>query len=305
MPIFVQIFKMQFLSYLLVYPLLWLFSLLPFRILYLIADGMYYLIYYVIGYRKQVVFDNLKLVFPEKTEQGRIAIAKKFYRHFIDIFVVEMVKSFTMSKKEMTERNQIKNVDILRKLGNQKKSAILLGAHYANWEWIFVLNDLIEGHGYGVYKKIKNKYFDEKIRITRARFNTTLVPTKEIFNLVDQNHKNRILSVYGFLSDQSPRLQKAFYWDHFLGVKVPVYTGVEVLAKKYDLPIVFFKTKKIKRGYYETTLSLLTDAPGSFKDYDLSSEYLRAVEKMVYEAPEYYLWTHKRFKHKDSLRKDA
>ncbi|MCB0473515.1 MAG: lipid A biosynthesis acyltransferase [Flavobacteriaceae bacterium] len=294
---------MQFLGYLLVYPLLWLFSLLPFRILYLIADGLFYLLYYVFGYRKQVVFDNLKLVFREKAEQERTAIAKKFYRHFIDIFGVEMIKSFSISKKEIKRRYKIQNIEVIHQLEAAGKSCILLGAHYANWEWVLSLNDYIKINGYGIYKKLKNPYLDKKICETRSRFNTTLVPTKEIFSLVDHNQKNHIQSLYGFLSDQSPRVQKAYYWDHFLGVKVPVYTGVEVLAKKYDLPIVFFKTKKIKRGFYETTLSLLTDKPGSFKDYDLSSAYLREVEKMVYEAPEYYLWTHKRFKHKDSIPK--
>ena len=289
---------MQFLVFILIYPLIWLLSILPLRVLHFISDCFYYLLYYVIRYRKKIVIGNLKLAFPEKSEREIIIIAKKFYSHFVDI-IIEMIKSFTISKKEIAQRYKAVNIDVLRHLESQDKSAIFLGAHYANWEWVFAINLLVKFNGYAVYKKLKNSFFDRKIRQTRGRFSTKLVPTKEVFSLIEENFNNHKLSLYGFLGDQSPKINKTHYWSEFLGIKVPVHTGVELLSKKYDLPIVFFKTKRIKRGYYESTIKLLTDKPQKFEDYQLTDMFLREVENQIREAPEYYLWTHKRFKHKD------
>ncbi|PID71293.1 MAG: lipid A biosynthesis acyltransferase [Flavobacteriales bacterium] len=288
---------MQFLVFVLVYPLIWLISLLPMRILYVISDGIYYLLYYVIRYRKKVVFDNIKTAFPTKSNMEITQISKKFYHHFVDIFI-EMIKSFTISKKELQKRYVFENLEVLKKLENKGRSSILLGAHYANWEWIFILNAHINFNAYAIYKKIRNKYFDAKVRATRGRFNTHLIPTKKTFKLIEHNTKSNILSLYGFLGDQSPKKQSAHHWGKFLGVQVPIYTGVEFMAKKYDLPIVYFKTEKIRRGYYKNTLKLLTAEPRQWKDYDITDLFLRHVEEQIYKEPQYYFWTHKRFKHK-------
>jgi len=291
---------MQFLVFLLVYPLIWIFSILPLRILYIFSDGIYYLLYYIIGYRKKTVYNNLKLVFPKKSELEIQKIAKKFYRHFIDIFI-EMIKSFTISEKEISKRYRFKNIEVLQQLELQKRSGILLGAHYGNWEWIFILNVKIKYNGYAIYKKIKNIYLDKKIRSTRGRFNTNLIPTKETFSLLEHNTKENILSLYGFLGDQSPKADKAHYWSEFLGIHVPIYTGAEMLAKKHNLAVSIFLTKKIKRGYYETTLELITDQPTTFEDYEITDIFLEKVEQQIMMAPEFYFWTHKRFKHKKPL----
>jgi len=271
--------------------------MLPFRILYFFSDLIYYLIYYIIGYRKKVVFGNLKLVFPEKSEKEITSIAKKFYRHFIDVFGVEMIKSFTMPKKEMMKRYKGINLELLDQFHDEGKSAIIIGAHYANWEWIFNFNLLIKYDAYAVFKRLKNKYFDKKVRETRGRFNTTLISTKETFAVINKNSETDKVSLFGFISDQTPRLDKAQYWSEFLGVRVPIQIGAEVLAKKHNLALTFYDTRKIKRGYYECTIRLLTSCPNDFKDYELTELYLREVEKQIKNAPEYYLWTHKRFKH--------
>jgi len=271
--------------------------MLPFRVLYFFSDIIYYILYYIVGYRKKVVFGNLKLAFPEKSEKEITTIAKKFYHHFVDVFGVEMIKSFTMSTKEMAKRYQGINIEIFDKLYDQGRSSIVVGAHHANWEWIFNFNVLIKYNVYAVFKKLKNPYFDKKIRETRGRFNTTLISTKETFAVVKKNSETNTTSLFGFISDQTPRLGKAQYWSEFLGVRVPMQIGVEVLAKKYDLAVIFYDAKKIKRGYYECTLRLLTDSPKDFKDYELTDLYFREVEKQIKNAPEHYLWTHKRFKH--------
>ncbi|MDY7393623.1 lipid A biosynthesis acyltransferase [Aureibaculum sp. 2210JD6-5] len=289
---------MQFLSFILIYPFIWLLSILPFRVLHFISDGFYYLLYYVVGYRKKVVFDNLKLAFPEKTDKEITRIAKKSYRHFVDVFV-EIIKLFTISEKQLLKRYKIGNIEILKALEREHRSSILMGGHYANWEWVFLLNTKIKFNGYAVYKKINNRYFDKKIIETRGRFNTNLVNTKNVFSVITKNNKENKLSLYGFLADQSPQVHKTHYWSHFLGVdNLPVHTGAELLAKKHDFPIVFFKTKRVKRGYYEVNFEMITKEPRSFKDYDITDIYLRKVEEQIKEAPEYYFWTHKRFKHR-------
>ncbi len=288
---------MQFLIFILVYPFIWLFSILPFRVLYFISDCFYYLTYYVVGYRKKTVIYNLKLAFPEKSDEEIKVITKKSYRHFMDVFV-EMMKAFTISKKSMLKRYKFTNIELLKEFENNDKSVLLLGSHYANWEWVFCLNLFIKYNAYGVIKKLKNSYFDKKIRQTRGRYQTKIVSTKEIFNIIDANTKNNIPSIYGFLGDQSPKVNKTYHWSNFLGVHAPIITGSEMLAKKHNLTVIMFRTKKVKRGHYETTFKLLAENPSDFKDYDITDNYLRELEKSIYKAPEYYFWTHKRFKHK-------
>jgi KDO2-lipid IV(A) lauroyltransferase len=293
---------MNLLVYILVYPFIWFLSILPFRILYIISDGVYFLLYYVIGYRKKVVYDNLKLALPKKSEAELLAIRKQFYHHFVDIFI-EMIKSFTISEKEVNKRYTYTNIELLSDLYKDGKSLILLASHYANWEWMVSLSSKINYKSYAAFTKISNSYFNNKIKKTRARFGLELKETWKVILEVNNNHKNNIQSIYGLLSDQSPQVQKTHYWNNFLGVKVPIHTGTEMLAKKYDLNVVYIATKKIKRGYYESTFNLITTEPKKYADYEITDIYLRQLEAQIYEEPAYYFWTHKRFKHKDKAPK--
>ncbi len=289
---------MNFIVYILVYPLVWLFSILPFRILYMVSDGIYALLYYIIGYRKKVVLYNLKLAFPNKPEEEILAIRKKFYHHFVDMFM-EMIKSFTVSKEEVYKRYKYTNVELLNEMHKDGKSAILMGPHYANWEWIMSIDTFVGYKGYAAYTKVNNKYFNKKIINSREKFGTHLMQTSKIITEIQDNKKNNIQSMYGLLSDQSPQVHKTHYWREFFGIKVPVHTGGEMLAKKYDLNIVYMNVKKKKRGYYETTFSLITTDASKHPDYELTDIFIDKVEKQVRNKPEYYFWTHKRFKHKD------
>ncbi len=294
---------MQFIIYILVYPIIWLISILPFSILYLISDFFYILIYYIFGYRKKVVLDNLILAFPEKKLDELKKIRKKFYHHFIDIFV-EMIKSFTISEKNLKRRYTFNNIELIQNLEKKGKSIVLMGAHYANWEWVFIMNKYVSCKGVAAYSKIENKYFDKAIRKSRGRFGTILVRTSKLIELLDFNKKNNITAIYGLLSDQSPMVQKTKYWNTFLGVTVPIHTGAEYLAKKNNFAVVMIKTSKLKRGYYTSEFKLLTENPKNYKNYDITDMFLREVESQIYSAPEYYFWTHNRFKHKDKAPKD-
>ncbi|WP_367770450.1 lipid A biosynthesis acyltransferase [Flavobacterium sp. WC2421] len=288
---------MQFLIFIIAYPLLWLLSILPFRIFYLLSDAIYFLIYYIIGYRKKTVRENLAMALPNLSDEERLVIEKKSYRHMCDMFM-EMIKTMTISSKEMNKRFVITNLEVIKEYEAKEKSIMLLVSHYASWEWLITLNQKISYKGVGVYKKINNKYFDKLIRDIRSKYNTELVVSNKTIPLIADNNRKNILSIYGIPSDQSPAANRIFHWDKFMGIEVPVHTGAEMLAKKYDLNVIYVKVKKVKRGYYEATLIPLSDNAKSIPDFGITHDYLQEVEKQIHEAPEFYFWTHRRWKHR-------
>lgn len=291
---------MQFLAYILIYPFLWLISLFPFRLLYTFSDGVFILIYYIIRYRRSVVKENLNLVFPEKSEQEINRITKAFYHHFCDM-MLESIKSLTISEREMKKRFTFSNVELLQDIEKNGKSIALMCAHYGSWEWIFILQSHMKNKGYAVYKRLANKYFDRLIKRIRAKYNSYLITTKQTVPVLMKAKVNGNLTTCGFVSDQSPKIKNAVHWREFMGIKVPVIIGTEVLAKKLDMAVVFFRVKRLKRGYYETTFETITMNPKEFENYKITDAFLKLVEKQIYDAPQYYLWTHKRWKHRDKV----
>lgn len=289
---------MNLFVFILVYPFIWILSILPFRILYGISDVLFLVIYHLVGYRKKVVLSNLQLAFPEKSTEELLIIRKKFYKHFVDVFI-EMIKTFTASKELIYKHYTFTNIEFLIDLYKDGKSIVLVGPHYANWEWIMSLDSYTNYKGYAAYTKINNPYFNNKILKSRAKFGTSMLPTSNIVSEIISNSKNNIQAAYGLLSDQSPQLNKTHYWNTFFNVKVPIHTGAEMLTKKYDMNMVFIETKKVKRGYYETSFSLIHETTEQNSPYPLTDIFLKKVENHVHKQPEYYLWTHKRFKHKD------
>lgn len=291
---------MQLLAYILVYPFLWFISILPFRLLYAVSDGLYMLLYHILGYRKKVVTSNLNLVFPDKSEKEIKTIRKKFYKHLCDMFL-EMAKTMSISDASLKKRFKLKNPEEFRRLEGLNKSILLMYGHYASWEWSLELQNHVSYKGFGVYKKLANKHFDKLVRDIRSKFKTTLISTKESIGIINHNETKGIKSIIAFLSDQSPKPKKDVYWSNFMGINVPCFTGAERLAKKLDLTIAYLKVTKVKRGFYEAEIMSLAETPNDYKDYQLTDMFLREVEKQIYEAPEYYFWTHKRWKHKKPL----
>lgn len=291
---------MQFLAYILIYPFFWLISMLPFRLLYALSDCFYILAYYIIGYRKKTVRENLNLIFPDKTEKEITAISKKFYHHLCDM-ILESIKSLTISEKQIKKRFTFTNIEELSQHENNNRSVVLMCAHYSSWEWVFVLQTYLKSKGYAVYKRLANKYFDRLIKGIRAKYNSHLITTKETIPILIKSKRDGELTINGFASDQSPKPNKAFHWSEFMGIKVPVHTGAEMLAKKLDMSVVFFGVKRIKRGYYETTFTTIAKNPKEFENYKITDAFTRLVEEQINEAPEYYLWTHKRWKHRDKV----
>jgi len=262
-----------------------------------LSDCVYILIYYIIGYRKKVVRGNITLALPHLSEKERLQIEKKSYRHLCDMFL-EMIKTMTISVKEIEKRFVFTNLEMYQEMEKKNKSIAVMIAHYACYEWTISMNSKIKYEGYAIYKKINNKYFDKLVRDIRSRFKAKLINTKETIPTIEKNAKNNHLSLFGFASDQSPQVSKTFHWQKFMGIETPVHTGAEMLAKRFDMNIMFLRVKKVKRGYYEATFEHLVDNPKEVPDYQISDEFLRRVEKQIYEAPEFYLWTHNRWKHK-------
>ena len=289
---------MQLLLFIFLYPFLWLMSILPFRVLYFFSDCIYLLVYYVIGYRKKTVRENLDIALPHLSKQEKRIVEKKFYHHFCDNFV-EMIKTMTISDSEIEKRFKFTNLEVYLEMEKRGKSIALFCSHYGSYEWLISMNRKITFKGYAIYKTIRNKYFDKLVRNIRAKFHAHLIDTKETINVIHENQKNDIKGVYGFASDQSPKASKAFHWGDFFGVRVPMHTGAEMIAKRMDLNVIFVDVVKTKRGYYEATFAEMVDHPKEIPNYQISDMFLHMVEQQILKAPEYYLWTHKRWKFRD------
>lgn len=288
---------MQRAIYLVAYPLLWLVARLPFPLLYLLSDGVFFLLFHGVRYRRGVVRDNLRLVFPDRPESDRRIIERRFYAHMCDMFL-EMIKTLAISEREMQRRFRIDNLEVLHRLERQNRVVVLLMPHYASWEWALSLDSHIRSRGYGVYQPLGNPYFDKLVRRIRAKWGTTLIPTRETRKGVAEIVRKGELATIGFISDQSPMVKKAVHWGEFMGITVPMHTGAEELCKKHDLPAVYLKVRKTGRGFYRSEIILLTDQPQTVPDYGITDAFFREVERSIYEAPEYYFWTHKRWKHR-------
>lgn len=287
---------MKLVLFLLTYPLLWLISILPFQLLYLLSDGAYLLIYYIIGYRKKTVRFNLKLAFPHLSNQERLVIEKKSFRHLCDMFL-EVIKTMTISQTEMDKRFQFSNFEVYKDLEKKGKSIALVCAHYASYEWVISMNKYIGFKGYAIYKKIANPYFDTLLKNIRSKHKAYLITTKESIKVIENNHVNKRLCVYGFAGDQSPKLGKVRHWGTFMGVEVPTHTGAEMLSKRFDMNVIFLKVKRKKRGFYEASLEVLSENVKTVPNYQITDTFIQKVEEQILEAPEFYFWTHKRFKH--------
>ncbi|SFU70777.1 KDO2-lipid IV(A) lauroyltransferase [Pustulibacterium marinum] len=291
---------MQLIVYLLLYPLLWFVSILPFSFLYVMSDVACFIVYKVLGYRVSVVRKNLRLAFPDKGDDELKLIEKKFYHHFCDTFL-EMIKSMTISEKALKKRFVYTNLDVLKKFENNNQSIMLVLGHYGNWEWVMSLGDFIKHEGHAVYTPLANKYIDRLIRKVRLRHNSYLISRHHTVRTMLKHRTEKRLVIYGLISDQSPQVQHAHYWTQFLGINVPVYAGAEIMSKKFDAPVVFLNVEKQKRGYYKASFEVITDDPKSIPNYQITDTFNRLLEQQIRKAPAYYLWTHNRFKHKDKM----
>jgi KDO2-lipid IV(A) lauroyltransferase len=270
-------------------------SLLPLPVLYLISDFLYLLIYHIVGYRKKVVFTNLYNSFPQKNTEEITEIATKFYKHFCDV-MIESIKIFSISVQELGKRIKIRNPELANRFYYQGKSILVVGGHYNNWELYAVsCNTHTKLKFSGIYTPLSNKFFNKKMIESRSKFGTVLVPKKDVKKYFEQNKDKLTATVFG--ADQSPSAtKKKTYWTRFLNQDTAVMFGSEKYAKEYNYPVLFIKIDKIKRGYYEGNFEIITEGPQSMAYGEITEKHTKALEEQILEKPEFWLWTHKRWK---------
>ncbi len=291
---------MQKLLYILIYPILWLISILPMRILYIQSTLLFFLFYHVVGYRKKVVKNNLALVFPDKTQKERNLITRQFFKHFCDM-IVETIKVFTITEKEIRKRFVFTNPEMLDEYYKNDRSIFLMAGHYNNWEWTGILNKIIDFEAHAVYKPLRNQQLDALVKKTRGHFGGIIISNKKIVSTLFRKWKKGIKTLTYILSDQTPKMGSFKYHDTFLGIDVPMFTGTEELAKKLDFSVLYLKVEKQKRGYYTATFVPLADNPKDYPDFQITRMFFDSLENQIHENPEFYLWSHKRWKHRDKL----
>jgi len=285
---------MQKIGYILFRFLIFKLKITPFWLIYIFSDILAFILYHLIGYRKKIVFENLKNSFPEKSEKQIIEIAKKFYKHLIDI-TLESLKGFTYPIEKLIKRCYIIDDKIYKNYFNNNQSIIAALGHYGNWEWSNIVTSKFLKHLTVVlYKPLSNKYIDAYIKKSRSINKSNLVPitlTKKAF----VNDLNNPFCVY-MVADQNPFKRNSALWINFLNQKTACLAGVENYAKIFNLPVIFVNIKKVKRGCYETVTSVICENPKESPKGEITKLYMKKLEETIIEAPEFYLWSHRRWK---------
>lgn len=289
-------------QYQLLYGFVWLMSLLPLRVLYVLSDVIYFLIYYVVKYRRQVVHANLTSAFPEKSEAEICKIEKKFYSFFAD-YIVETIKLCTISRKEIRRRMEFVGVEeMVDGLDSSHKNfAFIYLAHYCNWEWVSSLalwiHDVDAKVAAGqIYHPLKNASFDRLFLKMRGQFDGDNIGMKETLRYILRKRNQHVPTIIGFIADQAPKWNSIHHWTDFLHHKTPVFTGTEQIAKQVDALVYYAHVERVKRGYYRCTITKVTDDAKSWSDYDLTDAYFAHLASTIQIEPAYWLWSHKRWK---------
>ena len=241
----------------------------------------------------KLVRHNLKLVFPDKSFDEIKDIERVFYKHFADI-TIESIKAFGMSENQMRLRYNYENIELIKSIQNKKKNIILICGHYSNFEWLLSIGYNVKGNGYGIFTPMTNKYFNRLFKRIRRKHNAYLISRYKVKNFMS-NLNPKEFYLFGFAADQSPRKVGRSYISHFLGHKVPIFTGAERFSKDFDLSVVFADIRRTRRGHYITKFTEIIDKKDS--DYSITDQYLRLLENQIYRDPTQYFWTHNRFKH--------
>lgn len=278
--------------FLVLYPL----SRIPLNTLYFLARRAFFLVYRVAGYRKKVVLANLCAAFPDWSDRQVKAVAEKFYRHLAAL-LVENIHSWGMRPSEARDRLKVRNPELLDAFFEQDRSVILVIGHYNNWEWVAMLLPLWVRHRVvALYSPLSNHFFEEKLKVARSRFGTELVPKADAVKFFARN-KDRPFAMI-FAADQSPTFSKQVHWTRFLHQDTAVMLGAERFGQRYNYPVVFGHVQKNGPGQYVLFFELVTEDPASAPAGWITEKHTRLLEAQILQAPEYWLWTHRRWKRK-------
>lgn len=280
--------------YYIIFPILYLLSLLPWRVLYILSDGIYLLLYYVIRYRKEVVMNNLKIAFPEKSETAIKQIAKQFYKNFTDTFI-ETLKLISITEKEFNKRCTI-NADVINQLRQSNQNVQIHTGHFFNWEYFNLCCASHLNYTFiGVYQPIANQTFNRIIYNLRKKFGTKLISVQDFKTAFHQLQSEPY--TIGLIADQNPSNPSKAVWANFFGKLTPFYAGPEKGAKRLNNAVVMLRVEQPKRGYYNIHLELLTTTPKDLSNGFITQKLIEFIEDAIRKNPANYLWSHRRWKH--------
>lgn len=280
----------------------WLHALLPLKILYILSDILFFPMFYIVRYRRKLVYQNMKDSFPEKSEKEIRRMEKAFYHHFCD-YIVETIKLLHISDKETRKRVKFHNTEALQEIVDNGGSCLMLLGHYGNWEFVPSVTLWMRKGSVifaQIYRPLKNKWFDRFFLKLRGRYHSECIAKQDTLRNILRYKSSGRPSITGFMADQTPSPANIHHWVNFLNHDTPVFTGVEKIAHKVGFSVFYFDVEKIKRGYYSVTIREISKNPKETEEFEITNKYMEMMETTILRAPEYWLWTHNRWKHKRS-----
>lgn len=286
---------MKNLTYYLSFALWFIISLLPLWVFYRLSDGLYYLVYHVVRYRRRVVYANLRSSFPEKSEAEIERIAKDFYSFFCD-YIVETLKFFSMGEKNIRKRMKFEGLNQVKEdFANGRSVSVYLG-HYCNWEWISSLGLHLDEQCGQIYHPLENATLDRLFLYMRGRFKAQSIKMDDTFLTILKWKKEGRKNIVGYIADQVPGYNNIHYWADFLHHDTPVFTGAERISKIMDTAVYYIDVERPRRGYYTARFIKIADSLNEHPVFFATEQYFRLLEQNIQRAPQYWLWSHKRWK---------
>lgn len=285
---------MYFLFYFILYPL----SILPLGMLYLVLSPFYVILALVVRYRRKIIDDNFSQSFPEWTHAQVVKARYRYYWHFMQI-AAEMVKMLTMSRRNVMRRYRCSNPELVNRYFDQGKSVVLMSSHHNNWEWMVLSVDMqFKHHGIGVGAHNTNKTFEKLINRARTRYGDEVVFHDNVRERMAYYKEHHVPVAYMILSDQSPSNPKRCYVTDFLHRKTGFIRGSEGFARKYDMPVLYYEVVKERMGKYRIDIKEICEHPNELPEGAVMQRYVELLEQTIRKAPYYWLWSHRRWKHK-------
>lgn len=281
--------------------ILYLISKLPLKVLYIFSDVMFFLNYYLVGYRKNVITQNLQKSFPEKSEEEIRVIRKKFYLNFSD-YLVETIKSFSISETEARVRMQHINQEVFHEARAEGKNVIMLAGHVFNWEWMNAFARVIpQKHCHPVYRKVNSDFWENQMKKVRNKFGNEALEANEVIMNIFRS-KNDGESAYMFVADQTPHVAHVNYGLDFLHQRTPAFIGYDKLATRMDLAFIYCEMKKVKRGYYQVNYHRIYPDGEKFTEHEVVKKFHKLLENTLHKHPDNYLWSHRKWKYQSAIK---
>ena len=273
---------------------LYLISLLPLRVLYIFSSLAYYIVFYIVKYRRNAVFENLRNAFPDKDLEEIKQIEKRFFKYLADL-IFEVIKLLSASPEYIKKRFRFVNEEIFREFEDKNQSFLMAVGHYGNWEWSAITTSMVtKAKPLIVYKQLQNKAFDQTYKRIREKSGAEMVEMTQTFRKIIE-YKNKLIFAV-FAGDQRPTGNGSYAWLKFMNQETPFFTGIEKIAKSTNYPVIYCDIRVPKRGHYEAEFIKITDNPRGTADLEITNAYIRLLEKRLNQTPEYWLWSHKRWK---------